>query len=162
MKARLIQTILCIVFIILSGCTSKKIYRKDISFPSSSTQNIFIYKQLKKQYEQWQGVKYKYGGTTKKGVDCSAFVQNTYINKLKVSLPRTTALQVKIGKQINKQNLKIGDLIFFRTGKNTRHVGIYLKDGKFMHSSSSRGVHISHINNTYYKKYFWKIKRILN
>ena len=160
MKTRFIQAILCVVFIILSGCTSKKIYRKDITFPSS-TQNIFIYKQLKKQYQQWQGVKYKYGGTTKKGVDCSAFVQNTYTNKLKVSLPRTTALQEKIGKQINKQNLKIGDLIFFRTGKNSRHVGIYLKDGKFMHSSSSRGVHISHINNTYYKKHFWKIKRIL-
>ncbi len=161
MKTKFIKIILCIIFIILSGCTSKKIHRKDIAFPSYPTQNTFIYKQLRKQYQQWQGVKYKYGGSTKTGIDCSAFVQNTYINKLKISLPRTTALQVKIGKQISKNNLKIGDLIFFKTGKNTRHVGIYLQDGKFMHSSSSRGVHVSHINNTYYKKHFWKIKRIL-
>jgi cell wall-associated NlpC family hydrolase len=56
----------------------------------------------------------------------------------------------------------MGDLIFFKTGFNSRHVGIYLKDGKFLHASTKRGVTVSKLNNIYYSKHFWKIRRVIH
>ncbi len=116
---------------------------------------------LLNHYNEWKGVKYKYGGNSKKGIDCSAFIQKTYITKLNVEIPRTTYYQSRVGKSVAKINVKAGDLVFFKTGKNSRHVGIYLDDGKFMHVSKKKGVIISSLDNIYFKKHFWKIQRVL-
>ncbi|AXH13919.1 NlpC/P60 family protein [Malaciobacter mytili] len=116
---------------------------------------------LLNHYYEWKGVKYKYGGNSKKGIDCSAFIQKTYITKLNVKIPRTTYYQSRVGKSVAKINAKAGDLVFFKTGKNSRHVGIYLDDGKFMHVSKKKGVIISSLDNIYFKKHFWKIQRVL-
>ncbi len=97
----------------------------------------------------------------KKGIDCSAFVQRTFRDRLNIKIPRTTALQSNVGKEISINELEMGDLIFFKTGFNTRHVGIYLEGGKFLHASTKRGVIISRLDNIYYSKHFWKIKRII-
>ena len=121
-----------------------------------------LYDKLNNHYKNWKGVKYKYGGNSKKGIDCSAFVQKTFRDKLNIKIPRTTALQSKVGKEISMNELEMGDLIFFKTGYNSRHVGIYLEGGKFMHASTKRGVTISRLDNIYYKNHFWKIKRVLD
>ena len=112
-------------------------------------------------YSEWKGVKYKYGGNSKNGIDCSAFIQKAYKDKLNIKIPRTTLLQSKIGKQINKSQLELGDLVFFRTGKNSRHVGIYMQNGNFMHASTSKGVIISKLSNIYFNKHYWKAQRVI-
>ena len=90
-----------------------------------------------------KGVRYKYGGNSKNGIDCSAFIQRAYNTSYNIKIPRTTKYQSKIGREIRKNQLKTGDLVFFKTGYNTRHVGIYTNNGKFMHASTKKGVIIS-------------------
>ncbi len=100
---------------------------------------------------------YQYGGANNKGIDCSAFTQNVFSRSINYSLPRTASEQFKVGSVISSEgNLIFGDLIFFNTTKNSYpgHVGIYLGDGLFAHSSSSRGVTISSIKNNYYQERF--------
>ncbi len=120
-----------------------------------------LYQSLKSYYKSWKGVRYKYGGDTKNGIDCSAFVQRAFKDALNIKIPRTTTLQSKIGKEISRNSLEMGDLIFFKTGFKSKHVGIYLEGGKFLHASTSKGVTISRLDNPYYSKHFWKIKRVL-
>jgi len=100
---------------------------------------------------------YQYGGANKKGIDCSAFTQNVFSNSIHYTLPRTAKEQFHTGKEIRSpSNLIFGDLVFFNTTKNSYpgHVGIYLGDGLFAHSSSSRGVTISLLSDSYYQKRF--------
>ena len=96
------------------------------------------------------GTKYMRGGTTSKGFDCSGFVGYVY-NKVGLNLPRTSAGMYATGESVSKKSLKSGDLVFFNTsGKGVSHVGVYIGNGKFAHSSSSKGVSISKINDPYY------------
>jgi probable lipoprotein NlpC len=112
------------------------------------------------QYSKWQGVRHKLGGLSRHGIDCSGFVQVTFKKKLGIDLPRTTRLQSNLGKEIRKSDLKAGDLVFFRTGSTSRHVGIYLEKNKFLHVSERRGVMISKLDNVYWKSNYWKSIRI--
>ena len=119
-----------------------------------------IKEKLYAQYAQWKGAKYKLGGLNKNGIDCSGFVFVTFKSKLGIALPRTTSLQVKTGKYIERNKLQAGDLVFFKTGRSFRHVGIYLEHDKFLHASTSLGVTISKLDNRYWKSKYWKAKRI--
>lgn len=108
------------------------------------------------------GVSYKTGGTTTNGFDCSGFTSYVY-KKLGLSLPRTSAAQYKVGTAVSKSNLKAGDLVFFNTsGRGVSHVGIYVGSGKFAHSSSSRGVIISPLSQSYYANRYVGAKRIMS
>ena len=161
------RTILFIFSILLiTGCSTTNPYtpQKPLSsYKSDKThKNINISDALLQHFKEWEGVSYKYGGDNKNGIDCSFFVYDAYKNNLKENIPRTTYFQSKSGIEIEKKDLNIGDLIFFITSKKgTRHVGIYLKDGDFMHVSTSNGVMISSLDNPYWKKHFWKAKRVL-
>ena len=115
---------------------------------------------LSKHFKKWDKVKYRFGGLSKKGVDCSGFVYLAFLKQFDIQLPRNTALQVKLGKSISKKELKTGDLVFFRTGRNRRHVGIYLNDNKFIHASSSKGVTTSSLKNKYWSQKYWTSKRL--
>ncbi|MFJ7825240.1 C40 family peptidase [Psychrobacillus sp. NPDC096623] len=96
------------------------------------------------------GIKYRGGGTSKAGFDCSGFVSYVY-KDLGVGLPRTSSGMYSSGSKVNKSDLTSGDLVFFNTsGKGVSHVGIYIGDGKFIHSSSSKGVSIAKVNDPYY------------
>lgn len=112
-------------------------------------------------YSKWEGVRYKLGGESKKGIDCSAFIQKAFKEKFDLEMPRTTLLQSNIGKEIKKDELEIGDLVFFKTGKS-KHVGIYIDNGKFMHASTKIGVTISDLDNDYFSKNYWKAQRIID
>lgn len=112
------------------------------------------------QYNKWRGVRYRLGGLSRHGIDCSGFVHVTFKSKLGIYLPRTTYLQSKLGTEIRKNELKAGDLVFFRTGLTSKHVGIYLEKNRFLHASRSKGVIISRLNNTYWKSNYWKSIRI--
>jgi len=130
---------------------------------STQTEDAYtksIKTKLYAQYSQWKGIRYKLGGLNKSGIDCSGFVFVTFKSKLKIVLPRTTHLQAATGKNIERNQLQAGDLVFFKTGKLKRHVGIYLEHGKFLHASTSQGVTISRLDNDYWKSKYWRAKRI--
>lgn len=108
------------------------------------------------------GVSYKTGGTTTSGFDCSGFTSYVY-KKLGLTLPRTSTAQYKVGTAVSKSNLKAGDLVFFNTsGRGISHVGVYVGDGKFAHSSTSRGVMISPLSQSYYAKRYVGAKRVMS
>ncbi|MBS1651609.1 MAG: C40 family peptidase [Bacteroidetes bacterium] len=106
--------------------------------------------------DAWYGVPYKYGGCQKTGVDCSCFTQNLFKEVYTKNIARTAGDVYKQCKKIKGDSYEEGDLLFFKTdGKTISHVGVYLKNGKFVHSSTSKGVMISDLNENYYKKCFY-------
>lgn len=133
----------------------------DLSVESLSKAALLIEKS-----EAYLGVKYRYGGMSKKGIDCSGLMIKLY-DELEIELPRTSAEQSNLGKKIKKSKAQKGDLIFFSTnGKGSiNHVGMITDvdddDIKFIHASSSNGVVISSLYEKYYSKRFKKINRIL-
>ena len=160
--------ILVFTVFLFTGCFSTRNNTIAYKKPLESYKNNKAYKNknisqaLINHFKQWQGVGYKYGGESKSGVDCSYFVMDSF-KQIDYSLPRTTLYQSRKGFEISKQNLQTGDLVFFITSKKgTRHVGIYLDHGDFMHVSTSKGVIISSLNNPYWKRHYWKAKRVLN
>ncbi len=106
---------------------------------------------------------YQYGGNSKTGIDCSAFTKNVFNTVIGSELPRSARDQYSVGDKIEgKDSLKFGDLVFFNTTKRAYpgHVGIYLGDNLFAHSSRSKGVTITSMDNEYYKKRFISGRRI--
>lgn len=114
------------------------------------------------------GTPYKWGGTTRSGMDCSGLLINSF-NSIDYQIPRTSAEQAKIGKKVKMNDLEEGDLVFFATGKKKKkitHVGLVTtKKSKkqiwFIHSSSSLGVVENNIYQEYYQKRFRMGRRIL-
>ncbi|MGH1933943.1 NlpC/P60 family protein, partial [Acinetobacter baumannii] len=90
-------------------------------------------------YADWKGVRYRLGGSTKKGIDCSGFVQRTFREQFGLELPRSTYEQQEMGKSVSRSNLRTGDLVQFRAGSTGRHVGIYIGNNQFVHASTSSG-----------------------
>lgn len=106
----------------------------------------------------WLGTRYRSGGNSKNGTDCSGLASQIYYKVYRIRLPRTSDAQYNNSTKVAKGNLCEGDLVFFtsnRSGKQIAHSGIYLKNGKFVHASSSRGVIISSLNEDYYRTH-WK------
>lgn len=104
--------------------------------------------------DEWWATRYLYGGTGKNGIDCSSFAgkleQEVYSN----TLPRTARGQYEVCEKITAQNLEQGDLVFFNTTGGVSHVGVYLGNNYFVHSSCSSGVTISSLNEDYYNRKF--------
>ncbi len=110
---------------------------------------------------RWLGIPYRWGGSSRRGIDCSAFVQQYVRENLAIELPRTTAGQRYEGVAIDRGELRSGDLVFFRR-RGIRHIGVYLSDGEFIHASSSNGVTISNLSNSYWNRHYWMSRRILS
>jgi ATP-dependent exoDNAse (exonuclease V) alpha subunit len=89
------------------------------------------------------------------------FIQKAFKEKFDLSMPRTTLEQSVIGKEISKDQLKGGDLVFFKIGE-INHVGVYLEDGMFIHASTKIGVTISELDNSYFSKSYWKAQRVID
>ena len=119
-----------------------------------------ILSSLRDQAEQWRGVPYRYGGLSENGVDCSGFVYLTFQSRLGMELPRTTHELAEQGEKVARDQLRAGDLVFFKTGFRDRHVGIYMGGDRFLHASTSRGVMTSSLNNVYWRKHYWKARRL--
>ena len=127
-------------------------YSQNFGFDVPSAWNKTLYDTL----ENWLGTPYCYAGSSKSGVDCSGFVNALYHNVFNTDIGarNSTDIYKKITK-VDKSELEEGDLVFFRIRKKRiSHVGIYLGNNKFAHSSTSSGVIISDLNETYYKKYY--------
>ena len=105
--------------------------------------------------DDWYGTKYRLGGEDKNGVDCSAFVQSFMLVLYGIGVPRTSKEQFLESERIKKSELAEGDLVFFHTrgkSKSISHVGVYLRNKKFIHASSSGGVMISDLDESYFKQ----------
>ncbi len=120
--------------------------------------NLTDNKQLYIEAADWIGVPYRAGGTDKQGVDCSGFTSQIYKKVYKKKLERSTVGQMeKDSYLISKHNLQEGDLVFFsskRSGGEVAHVGVYLKENKFIHASTSGGVVVSNLKEKYYLTYW--------
>jgi len=117
--------------------------------------NVSLYKAI----DDWYGTRYRYGGTTHRGIDCSAFMQVLGQYAFGWMLPRTARGQYASLSRISKDDLKEGDLVFFNTTGGVSHVGMYLQNGKFIHSSTSNGVAISSLDDNYWKARFIGARR---
>lgn len=106
--------------------------------------------------DEWWATRYRYGGTTKRGIDCSAFTGLLLREVYGRLMPRTAREQYAACEKLDESELQEGDLVFFNTTGGVSHVGIYLSDGFFAHSCSSKGVSINNLQETYYKSRFIK------
>ncbi len=159
-SVRLQLSALLLTWIFVSGCISISPQRPPVQTQTTPVQDSLA-QQLRQEATAWQGTPHQWGGTSRSGIDCSAFVQTIYKDLFKFNLPRTTLLQSKEGDPVHLQNITPGDLVFYRIDAGTRHVGIYLDDNEFMHASKSQGVTVSSLNDPYWKKRFWTVRRIL-
>lgn len=108
-----------------------------------------------KEARRWIGTKYKYGGDSRKGTDCSGMVWAIYQKVADIKLPRNSVKMFEYCTPLSRPQLSPGDLVFFNTaGNGTRvgHVGIYIGDNSFIHASTSKGVRISTFDEPYYAK----------
>lgn len=149
----------------LSSCGSSKVLynpveveqlSRSLSIPiNNDDPNIPLYAEV----SLWLGVPYRYSGNTKAGSDCSGFVSQVYRRVYGKKLERSSEDQAKKDvHKVGKGGLKTGDLVFFSTSPRSKkidHVGIFLRDGYFIHASTSKGVIVSHLNEDYYKR-TWK------
>jgi len=150
--------LLCLAMIFLASCAS---HRK------AKVQEAKIDKVIATA-RSYTGTPYKYGGTTRAGMDCSGLLLNAF-RAIDFTLPRTSEAQSKLGREVKLQEVKPGDLVFFATGKKKRkitHVGLVTekkaKDNiKFIHASSSLGVIEANLLADYYKKSFRLARRII-
>ncbi|RWR02662.1 membrane protein [[Pantoea] beijingensis] len=125
-------------------------------------QSVDVKSRIMDQYADWKGVRYRLGGDSKRGIDCSAFVQVTFRDQFGLDLPRSTSQQQDSGKSIQRSKLRPGDLVLFRAGSTGRHVGIYLGNDNFVHASTSSGVMISNLNDSYWKNRYREARRVLS
>jgi murein DD-endopeptidase / murein LD-carboxypeptidase len=117
--------------------------------------NVVLYKTI----DDWYGTRYRFGGTTPRGIDCSAFMQVLGNYAFGWMLPRTARAQYYAMEHISKDDLKEGDFVFFNTRGGISHVGMYLQNNKFVHSSSSDGVSIGDLNSKYWSARFVGARR---
>jgi lipoprotein Spr len=117
--------------------------------------NLGLYQKI----NEWFGAPYRMGGTSKDGIDCSAFTQMIYTSFFNIVLPRTARDQFKLLRSISRAEMREGDLVFFNTTGGVSHVGIYLQNNKFVHASTSEGVTISDLFDPYWVKRFVGVGR---
>lgn len=122
-----------------------------------------IYKQdIMNEIMEWLGTPYYFGGSSRTSIDCSAFTRAIFLNSASIRLPRVARDQIFVGRNIGRDELEFGDLIFFHTYSNkfASHVGIFLGDELFAHASSRYGVTVSSLSSAYYNSHYIGARRL--
>ncbi|MBW7465976.1 lipoprotein Spr/probable lipoprotein NlpC [Pontibacter aydingkolensis] len=119
-------------------------------------------KDLVETVAKWIGTPYRYGSNSKKGTDCSGFVTSIYREVYGVKLRRSSHSMFQEVQRIQKDSIRTGDLVFFRRSSKQPvfHVGIYLKNNKFIHSATNGGVMVSSLKEPYYRNYYYAAGRV--
>ncbi len=166
------------MLILLSACSStqsiaKRAASENVSEKSPNQQKAaqtdkvmseeeLLFSLLRNEYRYWRGTPYRLGGNNKKGIDCSALVQAVFQNSFNIAMARTTSKQLKLGAPVAPDALQVADLVFFKIRRGVRHVGIYIGEQQFLHASTSQGVMISSLQNSYWQSKYWQARRILD
>lgn len=116
---------------------------------------------LLREIDHWWGTRYCYGGDDENCIDCSAFTQTLLHNVYGVDVPRTANEQYDFATHIEDKDLREGDLVFFKTGRYISHVGLYVGNFKFVHASTSSGVTISDLSDSYWSKKYVGAGRVI-
>jgi len=146
--------------LLLSGCSGFQSLPGPGSYQADTVKNPDVRSRLYQEFEEWRGTPHALGGLSKRGIDCSGLVYLTFRDEFGEVLPRSTRRQAALGVPVAKRDLSSGDLVFFDTGINSRHVGIYIEQDKFLHVSSSRGVMVSYLSQGYWGERFTHARRI--
>lgn len=119
-------------------------------------------KQLIETVSKWLGTPYRYGSNSKKGTDCSGFVTRIYRDVYGIDLSRSSRSMFDDVQRVKKDSVRTGDLVFFKRGPKQPifHVGIYLKNGKFIHSATNGGVKVSSLKESYFRNYYYAAGRV--
>ena len=110
-------------------------------------------------FERYEGTPYRYGGTSANGFDCPGFIATAFDEALGRQLPRTTSQMLASGDVVGRDQLRAGDLVFFRIKGKDQHAGIYMGGDSFIHSSTSIGVTRSSLNGYYWRDRFSQARR---
>jgi cell wall-associated NlpC family hydrolase len=156
--------VITVLLIVLSGCAGSRsgqdfsLLRNGSEPPSTPVQAKVI-----KTAHSLLGVPYKYGGTTPEGFDCSGFINYVFRHAAGLALPRITHDLARAGKPVSVAELRPTDLVYFKIERQKPlHVGIYLGEGKFIHSPSRRGkVNIQTLDQDYWKDRYLGARRLL-
>jgi hypothetical protein len=167
--------VLFLVGLVLAGCTPSVRYSRN---PGANTARNKSHKvppswdyrkhytvppaRLKRIVDSFLGTPYRYGGTSRRGMDCSGFVVVVFRKLNGAALPRSSRRQRRLGKPVSRNRAKAGDLVFFRGGvfNLVNHVGIYMGDGEFAHASSSKGVVYTDLDDEYFGPRFAGFRRL--
>ena len=124
----------------------------------SATSNVKLFNFV---YD-WIGTPYRFGGGSKKGIDCSGFTKQLYSQVFNLDIKRSSRDIFSMVSPVRKDELKEGDLVFFKIrSRSISHIGIYLGNDRFAHASS-KGVAVSSLDDAYYSRYFYKGGRVLD
>jgi hypothetical protein len=130
-----------------------------LGFPLSGNENPDLILEV----ASWIGSPYRFGGNTHAGTDCSGMVQQIFLTVYGIALPRNSNEIANYSKRVRKTQLQVGDLVFFETSSRRiiNHVGIFLGSNKFIHSTTSRGVIVSDLDETYWNRKYTRAGRVL-
>lgn len=124
----------------------------------SATSNVKLFQFV---YD-WIGTPYRFGGDSRRGIDCSAFTKELYNKVFNLTIKRNSRDIFSMVSPVGREELKEGDLVFFKIhSRSISHVGIYLGNGRFAHASL-KGVAVSNLDDAYYSRYFYKGGRLLD
>lgn len=154
--------LLFVTIFLFSSCSSRKnlskenanVKKKYASMMEVSTKKLHNAR-LYNFINEWEGVKYRNGGLSKSGVDCSGLVHLLYKEVYNKDIPRNTSQQINIIKRKFEGSLREGDLVFFDyDNKKFSHVGVFLQNGYYVHASTRKGVMVQKLKDPYTYKYF--------
>lgn len=148
------------IFLLLtaSGCVTPTANRRQPV--QSGVDKMSAEQMLRTEVRSWMGTPHRMGGMTRRGIDCSGLVVVVYDKLFDLPLPRTTTALMQTGQRVKKKNLVAGDLVFFKPGYKNRHVGIYLGCDEFAHTSTSRGVMISRMDENFWDACYLTGRRV--
>jgi probable lipoprotein NlpC len=165
-KFKIMSNLLALIIVLSSSCFSTNVTTKENPYAVYSQKlgvklNGNEDLNLLESMISWKGTPYRYGGSSKKGTDCSGFVTSVYNEVYGKQLQRSSKDMVKDVKYVSKKEMKAGDILFFKiNGKSISHVGIYIADNKFIHASTKSGVVVNDLSQEYYVKTFYKAGRV--
>jgi cell wall-associated NlpC family hydrolase len=151
----------CLVLVLLTlmatGCATTTVHRPE----PATAEGPSPAPMLRAEIQSWLGTPYQMGGLSRRGIDCSGLVVVLYDDLFDMRLPRTTTALMRKGHRVKKRNLAAGDLVFFKPALKFNHVGIYLGQGEFVHTSTTHGVMLSRMDDAFWRQCYLTSRRVL-
>lgn len=150
--------ILAAFLVMGQGCAPKTVAPPEVQPPAPKPPSVSDI--LMEQYEKWKGVSYRFGGTSRAGVDCSGLMLVVFRDAFDIDLPRTSIEQSRVGRSVPREAMRPGDLLFF-SDRKTDHIGVAVDGNRFLQASTSVGVTISGLD-TYWGTRLTRVSRVLD